>query len=52
VKTSEDEPMTIVPDALFEGGPGGMYDGVQLAVFNLTWLLDGADVRTFLTSQP
>jgi sialidase-1 len=37
---------------LFEGGPTGMYEGVQLAVFNLTWLLDGADARSFLATQP
>ncbi len=26
---------------LFEGGPGGMYSGLQLARFNLAWVLEG-----------
>jgi sialidase-1 len=26
---------------LFEGGPDGMYSGIQLARFNLAWVLDG-----------
>lgn len=28
---------------MFEGGPSGMYEGVQLAVFNLAWLMEGVD---------
>ncbi len=33
---------------LYEGGPGGMYEGVHLAVFNLSWLLDGLDPERLL----
>jgi sialidase-1 len=29
----------------FEGGPKHCYESVMVAVFNLTWLLDGRDVR-------
>jgi sialidase-1 len=33
---------------LFEGGPGGWNSGVQLATFNLSWLLDGKDIHDYL----
>ena len=32
----------------FEGGPKTCYDGVIVAVFNLSWLLDGRDLREVL----
>lgn len=33
---------------MFEGGPSGMYEGVQLAVFNLAWLMEGVDVNAYI----
>ena len=33
---------------LFEGGPGGFYEAVQVMSFNLSWLLNGRDVRPLL----
>ena len=33
---------------LFEGGPAGSDSAVQLAAFNLSWLLDGGDINDFL----
>jgi sialidase-1 len=37
---------------MFEGGPQGMYEGVQLAMFNLSWLLDGQDIAAFIEDSP
>ena len=33
---------------LFEGGPEGQYSAIQMARFNLAWILDGRDVSEFL----
>jgi hypothetical protein len=33
---------------VFEGGPKGAHAAVQVASFNLAWLLDGRDVSTLL----
>ncbi len=33
---------------LFEGGPEGMYSAINVAVFNLTWLLEGHDLKEFI----
>ena len=33
---------------IFEGGPRGAHAAVQVATFNLAWLLDGRDVADFL----
>ncbi|MCC5842086.1 MAG: hypothetical protein JJT96_18370 [Opitutales bacterium] len=33
---------------LFEGGPAGSDSAVHLATFNLSWLLDGADIEDYL----
>jgi hypothetical protein len=33
---------------IFEGGPTGHYEAVQVVSFNLGWLLDGRDVAEFL----
>jgi len=33
---------------MFEGGPTGMYEGVQLAVFNLAWLMEGVDPDAYI----
>ena len=33
---------------LFEGGPTGCYEAVQVVSFNLSWLLNGRDVAEFL----
>jgi sialidase-1 len=33
---------------IFEGGPTGCYEAVQVVSFNLSWLLDGRDVSEFL----
>lgn len=32
----------------FEGGPGGMYSALQVARFNLAWILDGEDLEGYL----
>ena len=34
---------------IFEGGPEGMYSAINVAVFNLTWLLKGRDLKEFRT---
>jgi len=34
---------------IFEGGPTGSYEAVQVVSFNLSWLLDGHDVSGFLS---
>jgi sialidase-1 len=36
---------------LFEGGASGWNSGVQLASFNLSWLLDGRDIYDYLLRQ-
>jgi sialidase-1 len=36
---------------IFEGGPTGCYEAVQVASFNLSWLLNGRDVADFLGSS-
>lgn len=36
---------------MFEGGDEHMYQGAQMARFNLTWLLDGKDINQFLPSE-
>ena len=33
---------------LFEGGPRSWDEAVQVAVFNLSWLLDGRDITSLL----
>jgi hypothetical protein len=33
---------------LFEGGPGGRRAGIQVAVFNLSWLLNGCELPELL----
>jgi hypothetical protein len=33
---------------IFEGGPTNCYEAVQIASFNLSWLLNRRDVATFL----
>lgn len=33
---------------IFEGGPTGCYEAVQVVSFNLSWLLNGRDVAEFL----
>ncbi len=33
---------------LFEGGPNGCHEAVQIVGFNLSWLLDGADPARYL----
>jgi len=33
---------------LFEGGPKSWDEAVQVAVFNLSWLLDGRDITSLL----
>jgi hypothetical protein len=33
---------------IFEGGPTGCYEAVQVVAFNLSWLLNGRDVAEFL----
>lgn len=33
---------------LFEGGPKGPHSAVNVAVFNLSWLLDGRDLNEFM----
>jgi sialidase-1 len=35
----------------FEGGSGGRRSGIQVAVFNLSWLLDGRDLSAILNEQ-
>ena len=35
---------------VFEGGAGGHYEAVQIVAFNLSWLLNGRDFRTFLVT--
>lgn len=35
---------------LFEGGHEHMYSGVNVSVFNLSWLLDGRDLNEFLVN--
>lgn len=35
---------------LFEGGPKGCHAAVQVAAFNLSWLLDGRDLAALLTA--
>jgi sialidase-1 len=37
---------------LFEGGPKGCHDAVQVVSFNLSWLLNGHDLTTLLPSAP
>ena len=32
---------------LFEGGLEHRYDGIKVAVFNLSWILDGQDINSF-----
>jgi hypothetical protein len=32
----------------YDGGPEGRSDGSHIAVFNLTWILDGADINDYL----
>ncbi|MCC5839402.1 MAG: exo-alpha-sialidase [Opitutales bacterium] len=32
----------------YDGGPDGRNTAAQIAVFNLTWLLDGADINDFI----
>ena len=36
---------------IFEGGPTGCYEAVQVVSFNLSWLLNGRDIGGFLTSS-
>lgn len=36
---------------LFEGGPGGHYSGIQVAAFNLSWLLNGRELADLLPKQ-
>jgi hypothetical protein len=36
---------------LFEGGPEGRNSAIQVAVFNLSWLLNGRHVADFFTSE-
>lgn len=33
---------------IFEGGPQGSHAAVQVAAFNLSWLLEGRDVKQLL----
>ncbi|MBM3334458.1 exo-alpha-sialidase, partial [Candidatus Sumerlaeota bacterium] len=33
---------------IFEGGPTGCYEAVQVVSFNLSWLLDGRDIAGFI----
>lgn len=33
---------------LFEGGPKGCHEAVQVVAFNLSWLLDGRDITTLI----
>lgn len=33
---------------LFEGGPEHRYDGINVAIFNLSWILDGQDINAFM----
>jgi sialidase-1 len=33
---------------LYEGGNEGMYSAINVAIFNLSWLLDGQDLKNFL----
>ena len=35
---------------VFEGGAGGHYEAVQFVAFNLSWLLNVRDFRTFLVT--
>jgi hypothetical protein len=35
---------------IFEGGPNGCYEAVQVVSFNLSWLLNGRDIATLLDS--
>ena len=37
---------------IFEGGPKGSHEAVQLLSFNLSWLLDGVDVASFMPAKP
>jgi sialidase-1 len=37
---------------MFEGGPGGFYEAVQVVSFNLSWLLDGRDIGRWLEKRP
>lgn len=37
---------------VFEGGPTGCYEAVQVVAFNLSWLLNGQDVSRFLKKPP
>lgn len=37
---------------VFEGGPKDCYEAVNVASFNLAWLLDGRDIAGFLEKQP
>jgi sialidase-1 len=32
----------------YDGGPEGRNTAAHVAVFNLSWLLDGADIKNFL----
>jgi hypothetical protein len=36
---------------VFEGGPTGCYEAVQVVAFNLSWLLNGRDVSTLLKND-
>jgi sialidase-1 len=33
---------------LYEGGEKGMYSAVNVAVFNMSWLLDGRNIKEFI----
>ena len=37
---------------IFEGGPTGCYEAVQVVSFNLSWLLNGRDVSGLLRATP
>ena len=36
---------------LYEGGPEGRNSAVQVAVFNLSWILDGKDINDYLVGK-
>ncbi len=36
---------------VFEGGPGGFYESVQVVSFNLSWLLNGRDIGLWLEKK-
>ena len=37
---------------VFEGGPTDCYEAIQVVAFNLSWLLNGREIATFLATAP